>query len=110
MYKQSQLFNGIDPQPRKITHAPMDPIGYPSGYGRHAENNTKGMVSLVNDPNWDDAEKRHPSFFTGKRYLMGNNVRPAFTPTNFIGIKQIQNRAVEDLSKRITCGLDSIAS
>ena len=28
MYKQSNLFNGIDPQPREIHKTPIDPIGY----------------------------------------------------------------------------------
>jgi hypothetical protein len=108
MYKQSQLFNGIDPQPRKIVKAPVDTIGYPSGYGNHAETNTSSMVAWSQDPNWQDAKKPHKSPYTGKRYIMGNTLRPAFTPTNFIGIKEIRDRKVVDLSDRITCGLDKL--
>jgi hypothetical protein len=104
MYKQSSLFNGIDPQPREIHKAPIDPIGY----GKNAQIKTSGMVLASNNANWQDSKQRHYSFYAGKRYITGNTVRPAFTPTNFIGIKQIQDREVPDMSKRITCGLDSL--
>ena len=106
MYKQSQLFNGIDSQPPKIVKTPLNLQGYfQDKHGYELEDETNVLYAHHTD--WEDSMYRKNSLYN-PNFVTYKSLKPAYTPTNFIGIKEIRGRQVIDYSKRITCGLDNI--
>jgi len=97
MFNQSQLFKGIEPQAKQGVHISFFP----------QEKYTGGMANYKNSINWEHSKEYQKSVYTTP-LTMGKRIAPAFTPTNFIGIKEIRGWIQPDLSKQITCGFDKL--
>jgi hypothetical protein len=114
MYSQSQLFTGIHPQPKTTQKSPIDKIGY----SHLAIPDYTELTKTSNKANWNDSiEKagRHKeaTAFYNKGFIQqkaGLGILQQFIPSNYIGVRSIRDREVEDFSAQLTGGFYRVNS